>query len=118
MRRELTRSLAIFLASAAVTSVFFINACHIVYRCGCDFLWAAADAHCNIHNPAGRHCPFCSFGYSGYGLIFGIIVAVQAGFSFLSPWNWNARLAASFAAFPTTFVLVALVLGAYTGYWN
>lgn len=118
MRRPDAASIAIFLASASLTSVFFINVCHLVFRCGCDFLWAAADAHCNIHNPTGKHCPFCSFGYAGYAGIFCTLVAAQAAFSFLPGWKWTARLAAAILAFPLVFGILAVVLGLYTGYWS
>ena len=118
MQRRTATSLAIFVASAAVTSVFFINLCHLVFRCGCDWLWANADKHCNIHNATGKHCPFCSFGYEGYAGIFGTLVVVQALVSFLPAWPWKTRLAAALAAFPITFGVLALALGKYTGYWD
>ncbi|MBM3735689.1 MAG: hypothetical protein FJW39_07870 [Acidobacteria bacterium] len=108
----------VFLAAAAVTSTGFIKVCDWVFQCGCDWLWAAADAHCNIHNKTGKHCPFCSFGYSGYAAIFSTIVAVQAAASFLFAWSWRVRLAAALLAFPATFIVLALALGKYTGYWD
>lgn len=118
MWRRLRASIGIFVVAGALTSVFFINVCHLVFRCGCDFLWAAAAAHCNIHNPVGKHCPFCSFGYTGYAATFGLIVLVQAVFSFLPGWSGRSRLAAAIVSFPVTFLLLAAVLGTYTGYWN
>lgn len=118
MPRLSKASAATFVTAAALTSVFYINVCHLVFRCGCDFLWAAADAHCNIHNSTGKHCPFCSFGYTGYAGTFGIIIVVQALFSLLPNWTRPVRLGVAIAAFPVTFVLLALVLGTYTGYWD
>ena len=44
----------------AVIAVFFLPACDLIYNCGCTHLWAGADTHCNIHNPAPPNCPFCS----------------------------------------------------------
>lgn len=112
------RSAIVLLVAATVTSTSFIKVCDWVFRCGCDWLWAAADAHCNIHVAGGKHCPFCSFGYFGYAGIFGTIVAVQAVFAFLPNWSAKSRLAAAVASYPVTFGILALVLGKYTGYWD
>ena len=52
----------VFVAAAAVTSVFFINLCAAIFGCGCVSLWSGADAHCNIHLAGSRHCPWCLHG--------------------------------------------------------
>jgi hypothetical protein len=112
-------SAAAALFAIGLTSVFYIDLCDLIFRCGCDHLWAGADARCNIHNADGRHCPFCSFGWAGYGITYGGIVAPQALLAF-RPKRWTLwrRLAAAVLAFPLIGGLQALVLGWATGYWN
>lgn len=112
-------SLAIFLVAATITSLFLINLCATIFQCGCQSLWAAAAAHCNIHNPTGRHCPWCSFGETGYYLIYGVMIGAQGVTSFLPPgWGWPRRLVSSVLAFPLVGAIEAVVLGWATGYWN
>jgi hypothetical protein len=106
----------IFAASAAVTSVFFINFCSLVFQCGCRSLWAGADAFCNIHHATGRHCPWCAHNpYIGYAAM----IASQAAISFW-PSNapWALRLGAALAAFPALGGAAALVYGLASGYWK
>lgn len=105
--------------AAAVTSVCFLDLCNLIYRCGCDHLWGAQAAHCNIHNPAGKHCPWCSVGMVGYGILYGGIVLVQLILGFFPRrWSWQKRLAAALIAFPVLGGLEGLVMGLYSGYWS
>lgn len=104
--------------AAALTSLFLINLCHAVYRCGCRSLWAGAAAHCNIHTLGSRHCPWCSIGTAGFGAVFGVILGSQLALSFWpSRWRWRTRLIASLLAFPAAGGLIALVAGWISGYW-
>jgi len=102
-----------------MTSVFLIDVCNLSYQCGCTHLWAGADAHCNIHNPAGKHCPWCSMGMAGYGLVYAGIVIPQGFLSFF-PRRWNSikRLLAALAVFPIAGGFQALVLGLAYGYFS
>jgi hypothetical protein len=110
---------AVAVFAIAVTSVFFIDLCDLIFRCGCDHLWAGADAHCNIHNAHGPHCPFCSFGWAGYGITFAGIAVPQAVLAFRPRrWNLKRRFAAAVAAFPVIGSAQAVALGLFTGYWN
>ncbi len=121
MTRVHLASAAIFLIAAAVTSIFFIQFCATVFQCGCQALWGNADRFCNIHAAHGRHCPWCSFGNTGYALVYGSMIAVQAALAFLPArwgWGWALRLASSLAAFPAVGTVLAISLGLYTGYWN
>ena len=55
-----------FLLLAAVAlvsaSVLMPPVCNLLFKCGCSWLWTTAAAHCNIHNAAPPHCPWCSHG--------------------------------------------------------
>ncbi|MEZ5403840.1 MAG: hypothetical protein R2729_29440 [Bryobacteraceae bacterium] len=113
--------IGVFLAGSTVTSLFFINFCATVYQCGCQSLWTTADQFCNIHASHGRHCPWCSFGYTGYVLVYGTMVAAQAVTVFAAVrrgWTWPLQLAATLLAFPAIGLILAVALGLYTGYWN
>jgi hypothetical protein len=108
-----------FVAAATVTSVFFINFCATIFRCGCASLWSGADAHCNIHMAGSRHCPWCAQGALASTVPWALIVAVQAAISFWPrPLHSGVRLASALAAFPLTGAIVAVAYGLYSGYWR
>jgi hypothetical protein len=112
-------SAAIFLAGAAVTSVLFINLCGAIFQCGCVSLWAGADKHCNIHAHSGKHCPWCSYGETGYYTVYGSMVGTQAILSFLPRRrSWLGRLLACLSAFPAVGLVMAFAFGMATGYWD
>jgi len=117
--RVLTARLAVFLGAATLTSMLFINFCHLVFQCGCRSWWAGAADHCNIHMAGVPHCPWCtSGGFSGY-VSFGAIVVVQALIAF---WPGGAgvlgRLSGALLAFPVVGGIGAVVSGLATGYWS
>ena len=102
----------------AATAVLFINFCDLVFGCGCTWLWAGADAHCNIHAHHGKHCPWCSHGMSGYAAIFAAVLLPQL----LTVWKlprggWLLRTVAGLTVFPLAGSVVALVVGWLDGYW-
>ncbi len=112
-------AIPVFLAAAAVTSVFLINLCDLIYDCGCRSWWAGAVDHCNIHDPQSRHCPWCSVGEAGFAAIWLGVVAPQAFLSlFPRRWKWPLRLFAALAAFPAAGVLIGLGMGWAMGYWE
>lgn len=117
--RALAVKFAVFAAAAGVMSALFLNFCHLVFQCGCEALWTAAAAHCNIHQPHAKHCPWCAHGDTGALLAYGGILLPQMLASF---WPgdrpWRHRLGAALAAFPICGGLIALVFGLYDGYWN
>ncbi len=101
-----------FILGAVVTSVFYIDFCNLVYQCGCASLWAGADAHCNVHNATGRHCPWCSVGIAGsVGLWLSVIVG-QAFVAFRT-----SRILLTLLVFPLIGGIEALALGLWFGYW-
>jgi hypothetical protein len=117
-RRRWTGAL-IFAAAAAVTSIFFIDFCDAVFRCGCASLWNGVDAHCNIHLAGSRHCPWCAHGMIASTLPWALIVAAQAAISFWPrTMHAVARLASAVLAFPLVGALIALAYGISTGYWR
>jgi hypothetical protein len=119
LHRYVAGSVAIFAVAATVTSVFYINFCGTVFQCGCQSLWSTAALHCNIHAPAGKHCPWCSFGRAGYAAVYGPMLASQALLSFVPRrWGWLERLTAALAAFPTVGGVLAVLFGLLVGYWN
>ena len=112
-------NLSVFAAAAAVTSLFFINLCGTIFRCGCVSLWSGADAHCNTHLAGSRHCPWCAHGQVASTIPWALIVAAQAAVCFWPrPMHAGARLIAAMAAFPAAGTLIALAYGFATGYWR
>jgi ABC-type Fe3+ transport system permease subunit len=110
---------AVFLVSAAITCVFIINFCALIYACGCRSFWAGAAEDCNIHDHEAHHCPWCSIGTGGFVAVASGIVALQAALSFgPHPWGIAARFLASLIAFPVAGSVIAIALGLWQGYWK
>jgi hypothetical protein len=108
----------LFLAAAVVTSVFFIDFCNLVYRCGCRSLWAGADAYCNIHVRGVKHCPWCSIGTAGGVAVWSAIVASQAAVCFgMTRLSLVASCIVTFSTFPLVGGVLALATGLWLGYW-
>ncbi|MDX2153429.1 MAG: hypothetical protein SFV54_21980 [Bryobacteraceae bacterium] len=110
----------LLLGAALFTAVFYIDFCNFFFQCGCRSLWAGADAHCNIHQPHSRHCPFCIMGPVWQALSFFAIVAAQAVPIYRLPaaWPWALRLLLALAAFPAAASVLGLIAGISTKYWN
>jgi hypothetical protein len=106
-------------AAGTVTSVFFIDFCAAIFRCGCVSLWSGAAAHCNIHLAGTRHCPWCMNGLVASAAPWALIVAVQAAISFWPrPMHAGLRLVAAVAAFPVAGAVIAVAYGLCAGYWK
>ena len=114
------RTLIVCTIAFALTAVFFIDFCNLVYRCGCTSLWAGADAKCNIHDHAAKkHCPWCSHGETGYGVIFASVLWPQWMVAYLARRRpWKTHLLATVLSFPLAGGLVALAVGLMDGYWT
>lgn len=113
------KTVAICLVVFLVTSVLFINFCNLVYGCGCESLWAGAATHCNIHAKHGKHCPWCSHGEAGYGMIFSAVLLPEFGVAYLARrrYFWS-QLGLAMATFPVSGSIVALIVGLMDGYWK
>jgi len=108
----------VFLVSASITSVFFINFCNLVFQCGCHSLWAGAADHCNIHH-GPRQCPWCKLSTPGQVGVWLTMVIPQGLLSFCrTSWPWPWRLLLTLAAFPAAGTVTALITGTLAGYWN
>ncbi len=111
----MTQKSLIFFGSAAFTSVFFINFCAAVFRCGCHSLWAGAAAACNIHAAGQHHCPWCAHNPA---LAYLAMIIPQGLISFWpSRTSRTARLAAALLAFPVFGGMAAVLYGVSGGYW-
>lgn len=111
---------AIFATLAVVSaSVLMPPVCHLLFKCGCSWLWTTAAAHCNVHKPTPPHCPWCSFGALGYYLPYAGLVCGQAAIGVLvfrfSGWLFVSALAAVGAILPVGY-LMALVTLAFVKY--
>jgi hypothetical protein len=104
----------VFAIAAALTSIFFIDFCALVFQCGCRSLWAGADAHCNIHHAGVRHCPWCELGGRAF---WAVIVAGQAVVAFAIKARTAVRAVLTLATFPILGGLLAAAAGLATGYW-
>ena len=113
------RKALVFAAAVAVSAVFFVDVCGLVYQCGCRPLWAGAAAHCNIHDPVSRHCPWCSFGAAGGAAVYAAVAGAQ-GLAVYLPRDIGllARFGYAIAAFLAAAGLLGAGLGIATGYWR
>jgi hypothetical protein len=107
----------LFASAAGFTGVFFINWCHMVYQCGCTFMWAGGAAHCNIQQAGPPDCPWCAR-MDLASIAFFSVLGAQALVSF-----WPGRLRAirvilAFAASPVSAAIVGWIIGWYVGYWD
>ena len=112
------RRALLFIAASAISWVFLIQVCDVIYRCGCEPLWAGAADHCNMNRPGARHCPWCTVPYA-YDATLALIFAAQAILA-LGPWNWGMlrRSILTLAAFPLVSALSGTALGLWSGYWR
>src|SRR3954447_2724556 len=112
--RVLTAAVAV-----AVTTVFFIDFCNLIYRCGCRSLWNGAASMCNVHSPFDKHCPWCSIGSSGAFAVWLTIIAVQLYFA-VRPrrLRWAARIALTLGTFPVLAGVLAFGIGVSLDYWT
>jgi hypothetical protein len=49
-----------FLAAVVLGSLTFHVLCDAVFDCGCTWMFAGGDTHCDVHVPGPPDCPPCS----------------------------------------------------------
>lgn len=112
------KGIAIALAGCATSTIFFIDFCNLVYRCGCKSLWNGAAEACNIHSQGTHHCPWCSIGNSGALAVWLTVVGAQ---SFIAVRSQRLpmvpRVILTFAAFPVVGGVLAFAIGLSLNYW-
>jgi hypothetical protein len=106
------------LAAIALSAVFFIDLCGLVFGCGCRSLWAGAALACNIHHAFPPHCPWCAHPAAGGAIAFSTMAVVQASI-LLGPGR--AGLLLRFVLALLSLPLIAGLAGTFQGilwdYW-
>ena len=104
------------LSVVLLTAVLLHNVCDLFYDCGCTWLWAGGDAHCNIHEANGPHCPWCANGLGGLVTVLGLTTLAEM----LGAWGprrpfW-ARLVGSVFAGALTLLALGILFALHDGY--
>lgn len=60
MAAILRRWLPIALAAAALTALTGHRICDWIFDCGCTWILAGGDAHCDVHTAGPPDCPVCA----------------------------------------------------------
>ncbi len=109
----------LLVALFALSSVFFIDVCGLVFGCGCRSLWAGASEACNIHSEAPPHCPWCAHPIAAGAVAFAAMAMVQTAIV-LGPGRAGLllRFALALLSFPVTAGLVGTVQGFLWEYWG
>jgi hypothetical protein len=78
---------AIAATALALTALTGLPICDAIFDCGCTWLFAGADAHCDIQRPGPPDCPICANWLIGgpffAGLLAGWAGLVALGLRFL-----------------------------------
>ena len=106
----------ILVTALAVSSIFFIDFCNLVFQCGCRSLWAGAAAYCNIHNPGSRHCPWCVM--DTRPAMAAIYIPQVLISLWPASWSWTKRITLALLAFPVGGGIAAGIYGWIAGYWS
>ena len=106
-----------FLLPAGVSLLFLTNLCNLLFQCGCRSWWLGAAVVCNIQTPGASHCPWCSYGQSGFLVPLVGIWVIQVAISFVpGRFSWANRMVFSLAAFPVIGGLIGFVFAVYSDY--
>ncbi len=112
-----------FAVVAVGAGVLFVDACGLVFDCGCTSLWAGGSALCNVHSATGPHCPWCAHPVAGATALFGVVFA-QAGLIYgplpvgFRSFGLRGRFVAAMLAFPVVATALGLMHGTWYGYWG
>ena len=116
--RFLLPRLACLGVAVAITQVFFIQYCDLLFDCGCRALWAGAAEYCNIHQASPPHCPWCLHDGSFGQWAFGLVSFTQAVIAIWPGRLGMLRAVSVLLAFPVVGAVAGLAMGIATGYWN
>jgi hypothetical protein len=61
--------------AAALTAVIGLPLCNSIFDCGCTWIFAGADAHCDIHRAGPPDCPLCANWLLGTPFFAGLFAA-------------------------------------------
>ena len=106
-------------ACQAFQVVFHNQLCGWLFRCGCVWEWSGGWACCNVHNPAGPRCPWCTarhyVSWTTDCLVLALMVLALHEAS-RRGWPRPAAAAAAAAVFFVAGAAVALAFKVATGY--
>ena len=54
------RRLLVLALATALTAATGLPLCNAIFDCGCSWIFAGADAHCDIHRAGPPDCPVCA----------------------------------------------------------
>ena len=67
------RRVAVLAVAAVLTALTGLPLCNAIFDCGCTWVFAGADAHCDVHHPGPPDCPVCTnwlLGAPFFGALF------------------------------------------------
>lgn len=114
VRERLARGAGILLPPL-ILSQFLLPLCALLFQCGCT---TQGTEHCNIHQPASMHCPWCSHGDAGWMVPVGILLAAIALTLYASRAWWSARLLRWIEVAAASVVGWSVAVGAATVWWT
>jgi hypothetical protein len=115
---RLPRHLGAGLLACVLAAVALYPLCGLAFRCGCTAMGLGGDAHCNVHRPAGPHCPWCEhvvLGTVGFVLTLAFQALVYLPIFRRSRSEAGAGFAA-LVAFPAAALLAAFLTWLPTDY--
>lgn len=99
------KSVAALAPVLLVSILAYMPFCALVHRCGCSWPWAGADAHCNVHQASGPHCPWCEHQALGAAAGLGILGGQSLVFARLRRRGLSPGVSALGAA--ASFIVIA-----------
>jgi len=91
--------------------------CGLIFQCGCTL--TAGMKYCNVHNPQGPHCPWCSHGNIGFYVPFAIILAATLATITWALGRFRGSIGAGLLAGMIGYFLWGSLVGLATAlYWN
>ncbi len=105
--------LAVLLISFAVTAIFLLPFCDLMYKCGCKPFWAGAVDYCNINVAGVPHCPWCEARNPVLMVLPFVLVFLGQG---LSIYHFYKKRSLGFFGLLLVGLLAFIVLAVVHGY--